>query len=615
MMYCLAFDGGATHTSAGLYDGTGRLVAECAGEGCNPVEIGVMPASAVLARLGRRLLEECSGPAEACAGVSGAAGAPLQTALAQALCRSLPLHRAVVSTDLHPVLWANLDTEPGVLVIAGTGSSVLAQDQTGRLVKAGGRGVILGDEGSAYAVAASALRAAAHAVDGYGPPTALTDWLVKAAGVKDFEALPAWAAAAGKVRIAALAPVVVSAAEIGDSVARRSLEEQAQRLAAQAAVVYSRLEIGKNGRILLHGGLFEGGAFYRGLFAAAVRALGLPDPHMAVRRGHQAVAALAQRRALPEGAVSVMGGATHSDLPPTEQSGAFEQPLDALTPLEIVYAMNRADRAVADAVARQAANIAAAIEAAAKALESNGRLFYIGAGTSGRLGVIDASECPPTFGVDADSVVGLIAGGDRALRHSVETAEDDAAQGAADLEAAGLRAQDFVVGIAASGATPYVAGGLAAARRAGARTALLCCNPMAEMPADILIALETGPEALAGSTRLKAGTATKMALNMISTGAMAQSGRIFRGLMVGMKPTNAKLRRRAIRIVAALTGAEETRAAALLERAGDSIATAAVMHAGNLDRGAAEAVLRAAGGVLRRALENEVCTNAIDGAQ
>jgi N-acetylmuramic acid 6-phosphate etherase len=612
MTWWLAFDGGATQTAAGWYDAAGNLLAETRGDGCNPLECGLPRAAAILAELGQRLLGDVVEPGLALAGISGAADAEIQAALAGELCRLLPIERAVVTTDLHPVLWANLRERPGILVIAGTGSSVLAQNGAGRLLKVGGRGPVLGDEGSAWAVAVSALHAAARRVDGIGPATQLPELLAKAAGLDRFDQFPGWAAAASKRDLAALGPVVVAAAADGDAVAQACLDEQADRLAAQAEAARERLQLStKECPILMHGGFFEHSLLYSQCFAAALGKQGLPAPEMVACRGHQAVIALARLDATPEWAVAKKGRSllcgTTVFLPATERRAVLDKPLDTMTAPEIVRVMSQADHEAADAVARQGEPLAALMDAAAQTIRQGGRILYVGAGTSGRLGVLDASECPPTFGVNPGVVVGLIAGGDRALRHSVEAAEDRAECGAADLEANAVAKDDLVIGIAASGTTPYVLGALDAARRVGARTALLCCNPAITAGADLVIAFDTGPEVLAGSTRLKAGTATKMALNMTSTGAMALSGHLCEGLMVGMKPTNAKLRQRAVRIIATLAQTGTGPAERLLDAAGGNIAVAVIMARQHLDRAAAEARLNAAGGILRTALEESRC--------
>jgi N-acetylmuramic acid 6-phosphate etherase len=267
--------------------------------------------------------------------------------------------------------------------------------------------------------------------------------------------------------------------------------------------------------------------------------------------------------------------------------------------------MNQADAEVAAAVQREIPRISRAVDAIAAALESGGRLFYIGAGTSGRLGVLDASECPPTFHVPPDLVQGLIAGGDSALRTSSEAAEDSSAQGAADLLAAGIRKTDVLAGIAASGRTPYVLGAIAKAREIGAVTCGISCTPDSQLSKAVDFPIEPlpGPEILTGSTRLRAATATKMVLNMISTTAMIKLGHVYGNLMVNVQPTNTKLYDRARRIVAQVTGLDEAGAGDLFERSGRSVKTAIVMEKKKVAREQAETLLNAAKGRIREALK------------
>lgn len=289
---------------------------------------------------------------------------------------------------------------------------------------------------------------------------------------------------------------------------------------------------------------------------------------------------------------------------PTELRNPASAHIDELPTIDMLAVINDEDAIVAGAVRAELPRIAAAVDAIAARVRSGGRLFYIGAGTSGRLGVLDASECPPTFSVPPRLVQGLIAGGDRALRLSSEKSEDSATEGAHDLAAAGFAAGDTLVGIAASGRTPYVLGAVAHARSLGALTVALTCvsgSPLAAA-AEIAIAPQTGPEILTGSTRMKAGTATKLVLNMLSTGVMVRTGAVFGNLMVNVKPTNAKLLDRAGRIVAAATGCDHATAATLLDRSGTSVKTAIVMGLLGLDRAPAEAQLDRASGVLRAAL-------------
>jgi N-acetylmuramic acid 6-phosphate etherase len=288
---------------------------------------------------------------------------------------------------------------------------------------------------------------------------------------------------------------------------------------------------------------------------------------------------------------------------PTETPNPRTAHLDQLSTLEMLTLINQEDASVAAAVAAELPNIARAVDAIAARFALGGRLFYVGAGTSGRLGVLDASECPPTFSVPPTLVQGLIAGGDSALRRSSEHSEDSREEGARDLSAAGFARHDTLVGIAASGRTPFVLGALAHARPLGALTIGLSCVPNSPVAqaCDIAITPATGPEVLTGSTRLKAGTATKLVLNMISTGVMVRTGATYGNLMVNVQPTNAKLLDRAQRIVQAATGCDTSAAGRLLEEAG-SVKAAIVMQKLSLGRGAAEARLTMAQGVLAKAL-------------
>ncbi len=289
----------------------------------------------------------------------------------------------------------------------------------------------------------------------------------------------------------------------------------------------------------------------------------------------------------------------------TERRNPRTTRIDLATAAEIVHLMLAEDRTVADAVASQRAEIARAIELAESAFRAGGRLIYAGAGTSGRLGVLDASECPPTFGTDPSMVVGVIAGGLDALTRSMEGAEDVAADGAAAMTKLAIGANDLVVGIAASGTTPYVRGALERAMELGARTAILACStPPADLAKRVTVAIVplTGPEAITGSTRLKAGTATKLVLNMISTGAMVRIGKTYENLMVDLRPMSAKLVDRGERIVMELCGVERAEAKRVIAAAGGSVKTAIVMQKLGATRDVAEAKLRDAGGVIRAAL-------------
>jgi N-acetylmuramic acid 6-phosphate etherase len=279
---------------------------------------------------------------------------------------------------------------------------------------------------------------------------------------------------------------------------------------------------------------------------------------------------------------------------------------DALSPLAMVQAMHAADTEALEAVERVLPAIAVAVEAAAARLRAGGRMLYLGAGTSGRLGVLDASECPPTFHTPPGLVEGIVAGGDHALRWAVEGAEDDPALGAAAVAERTIGPRDVVVGIAASGRTPYVLGALAAARAAGALTIGLSCVPgsRVEQAAELAITPATGAEVLTGSTRLKAGTATKLVLNMLSTATLASLGYVYGNLMVNVQPTNGKLRDRAVRIVAEITGLPQPDAESLFDAANGEVKTAVVMQRAGVSADAARDRLHAAGGILRTALQS-----------
>jgi N-acetylmuramic acid 6-phosphate etherase len=289
----------------------------------------------------------------------------------------------------------------------------------------------------------------------------------------------------------------------------------------------------------------------------------------------------------------------------TEASNPASRNLDQLSVQEIVNLMNTEDARVAEAVRKVLPQVAQAVEVITGRLQSGGRLIYMGAGTSGRLGVLDAAECPPTFNTSPEQVIGLIAGGPNALVSAAEAAEDDPALGRKDLADINLSEKDAVVGLAASGRTPYVIGALQYAREVGAAALAITCNsPSAlEEVAEITISPVTGPEVLAGSTRLKAGSAQKMVLNMLSTATMVRLGKTYGNLMVDMRPTNAKLRRRAARIVAEATGRDDTTAMEVLEQCGGEARTAIVALLARVSPQEARDRLSQAGGFVRKAIQ------------
>jgi N-acetylmuramic acid 6-phosphate etherase len=293
-------------------------------------------------------------------------------------------------------------------------------------------------------------------------------------------------------------------------------------------------------------------------------------------------------------------------LPTTEARNPASEEIDTLSAVEIARLMNAQDELVPQAVGREIEAIGRAVEVIADRLRRGGRLVYLGAGTSGRLGVLDASECPPTFSTPPEMVVGLIAGGYAALTRAVEGAEDHPEFAVADLQVIKLSASDVVVGIATSGRTPYVIGGLEYARQVGAFAIGLACNDGSSLAAatDLMITPVVGPEIISGSTRLKAGTATKLVLNMLTTGAMVLLGKTYGNLMVDLKATNSKLIQRTRRLVATLTGLSEDDAELKLRQCDGELKTAIVSVRQNVSAAAARELLAKAGGQLRRALDS-----------
>ena len=290
----------------------------------------------------------------------------------------------------------------------------------------------------------------------------------------------------------------------------------------------------------------------------------------------------------------------------TEKPNPRSRDIDRRSALEIVDIINAEDAEVAPAVGRQRRQIAAAVEIVVEAFRRGGRLFYVGAGTSGRLGVLDAAECPPTFGTRPAQVQGVIAGGRRALVRAVEGAEDSATDGAEAIDKRGVTARDVVVGIAACGLTPYVRGALRRARRIGAATVFITCAPQGRhgVGADVVINPVVGPEVVAGSTRMKAGTATKLVLNTLTTAAMIRTGKVYGNLMVDLRPGSAKLRERSERIVMGVTGLTRRPARRLLDRARGHVKVALLMHLRGLEFAASRGLLKRCGGSLRQAAQD-----------
>jgi N-acetylmuramic acid 6-phosphate etherase len=460
----------------------------------------------------------------------------------------------------------------GIAVIAGTGSAVTGR-KAGNEDRAGGWGHLLGDSGGGYDLAIRALRRVLFDFDTGRHMTALARDILRALGLNTLRDLTAWAQGAQKNDLARLTPLLFKhESEIGEI-----LREGAEALAWLTASVCRRL-IFPRPDVQLMGGVFLNQAAYVRMFSKALKRE-WPDAKVAISKTSASLgAALIAADAsyiLPRGIKTLDEGALHRAL--TEQSNPRSRHMDRLSVRDLVRLFVREECLVEEALEEGVDSLASAVELVARSLAKGGRLFYVGAGTSGRLGVLDASEMPPTFGVPADRVQAIIAGGAPALQASLEGAEDDMLAGALAIQERGVAKGDTLCGITASGRTPFVRGALRAAKAAGAATILLTCNPRRQkgyLHADVEVDLGTGPELITGSTRLKAGTATKVALNIISSCAMIRLGRVHDNLMVCLQPTNEKLRDRAARIVAARLGLSESEALSRLQCANWNIRAA-----------------------------------------
>lgn len=565
MKRALGVEGGGTKTEWLYVDDSG-----------SPSCSGTLPA-ANLRLIGDEALERIlrilpSNPTHVGLFLAGCATEDDRQRLASHAARVWPEAKSVVGSDRESGFAAAFGANDGVAVIAGTGSAITGR-RDGRVEKAGGWGQLLGDIGSGYYLAVQALRHVLWAYDLNRRVTTPGARLLSALGLNRLEDLVRWAGEADKLSVAQLAPVVFETAEEGDAEMAFILDQGAAALADGACAVIRRLGFETPPEIKLQGGLFVHHPAYAQRCTRRIADI-LPDAKVGVCTESGAAGSLwlATREAIaapppsePEIDLAELADAL------TERPNPRSQGLDAMGAPEIVDLFLSEEACVSDALAAARAELIAAVELTADALRNGGRLFYVGAGTSGRLGVLDASEIPPTFGTSPDLVQAVMAGGARALYRAAEGAEDQRETGALAMAERGVRAGDVVCGITASGRTPFVLGALERARELGAHTVLLSCNPARSRngtPWGVEIDLPTGPELLAGSTRLKAGTATKCALNILSTAAMVRLGRVHGNLMAGVVVTNAKLRDRAIRLVCGLRGLARPEAEALLEANG-----------------------------------------------
>jgi N-acetylmuramic acid 6-phosphate etherase len=432
----------------------------------------------------------------------------------------------------------------------------------------------LGDKGSGYEIGLRGLKASVHFLDRHGRWPLLGRNILRALHLNAPEDLIDWAKVAAKSEIAALAVEVFESAREGDKTARDILDGAVASLAKDGVHCAQRLvkpgapvEFIFAGSVLLKQPAFAkrvkrrllelwpgartGNLQREGAYGALALAVGKPSLNKTVE-------------------TSSIYGPSSLRMSPTEERNPRSRNLDRLPLLNAVALMIQEEAKVSRALLKEKQNIARVVEWVAGALRRGGRLFYVGAGTSGRLGILDAAECPPTFRALPEQVQGIIAGGQSAIWKSIEGAEDNAEAGASAIEWRGVNRRDVVIGIAASGRTPFVWGAFDAARRKGAKTVLICFNPYLEIRPgnrpDLVIAPVVGPEVLTGSTRLKAGTATKVILNTITTLAMTRLGKVAGNLMVDLNASNKKLRDRAVRIVQEVTGADAMTARGALEK-------------------------------------------------
>jgi N-acetylmuramic acid 6-phosphate etherase len=466
---------------------------------------------------------------------------------------SWPAASITVGSDRESALATAFHDGDGIIVIAGTGAAVHGR-RAGRVEKAGGWGHVVGDRGGGYDLARQALRLVLTRFDMEQQIPPLAERILQQLALNSLSDLAAWAMEADKMSVARLAPAVFDAVHRGEPEMLEVAQEGASVLADFTKVVARRLEW-EGPPVRLFGGLFTRHKDYTSLYTHRLSIL-LPRANVAVCHDSGALgAAWLASRVVPKKANESEQSVNLGEIAvaATEQSNPRSENLDTLSTPELVQLFVNEERYVEEALRAQQPALVRAVDLVSDAMAKGGRLYYAGAGTSGRLGVLDASEIPPTFSAPPDLIQGIIAGGATALHKAIEGAEDQPEYGALAVAQRGVRDCDVLCGLTASGRTPFVLGALARARKLGARTILITCNPKRNpnaQPWDVEIDLPTGPELVTGSTRLKAGTATKVALNLLSTAAMVRMGRVRGNRMVDVGISNEKLRDRGTRIVA-----------------------------------------------------------------
>ncbi|MDP8263449.1 MAG: N-acetylmuramic acid 6-phosphate etherase [Candidatus Ancaeobacter aquaticus] len=502
--------------------------------------------------------------------------------------------KIVVTSDMVSGLIGGTGSPHGIVVISGTGSNIFGINKKGVQFNVGGWGHLLDDEGSGYHIGLSALRAVVKAKDYRMMSTVLTESVSKSIGLTTFDEIVDWASNAPKDAISSLAPNVFDCARDGDRVSQYIISHAAHSLIESVKITIDRLKmVNERFSVVLAGGIFKKELQFFNRVKNGIKQYGRNVE--VIRPKHDGVygAALIAKQFYKD-----------FDLLQKKQKNTTSPSTAKKKTSELVQSMIHEDKKVAGAVEQQKESIVQAIDIITSAYKRGGRLFYVGAGTSGRLGVLDASECPPTFGVCSDRVVGIIAGGDTALRYSVEGAEDNAEEGARDLKDHGVLSKDVVVGIAASGNTPYVLGALRYAKKMKAHTIGVSCKSDVQFKkiCPVTIAVSLGEELVRGSSRLKAGTATKMILNMFSTITMIRVGKVYNDLMINVQPTNKKLVLRAQNIVSEVTGCTLQQAQRLLKKSQGNVELAIVMKHKNVGYKAAKALMATQGVTIDKVL-------------
>ena len=572
----LGIEGGGTKTSWIFVGEEGRTLAEGTAGPSNVLLVG----RAGLEKVFRQIAAALPGkPVAIGGGFAGARGQP-EFAVVRAALRSVwpRAERVVVGQDTDVGLAAAWGGEDGLLVIAGTGSNVVGRKGSVRL-SAGGHGHLLGDAGSGYDIVQRALEAVFRARDREGKAVPLVAALLAHAGAADLDRLlRAVYGAQGKEWLAAFAPVILRAAEKGDVIARQAVREGVGELAERIAELAKRMKIARP-RIARTGGLFEN-SFYVGTFVRALRKA-CPQARSERCKTSGVVGAVRMvggfvRASAGQREEKSVVGLVDVEALPTERTNPRSRGMHRQSVGQLVRLFVEEEAFTVRALSRAKKEIKGATEIVSRALTRGGRLFYVGAGTSGRLGVLDASEMPPTFQTPPELVQAILAGGPEAIFRAQEGAEDDGEAGARSVRERRVGSRDVLVGLTASGRTPFVHGALAEGKKAGAKTILVTAHPTwkAEKKGirpDGVVRLDVGPEIIAGSTRLKAGTVTKMVCNILSSVAMIRMGKVYDNLMVHVVPSNKKLKARAIRLIRTLTGVGEEEAERALRESGGKV--------------------------------------------